>query len=84
MQQILAVSDEPSFLHTLTHRFAPYDIEVVAAQSGEQALQVLCHDSPDLVVLSEHVPDLPADEVCRLIRSEGYRDLPVILLHSQP
>ena len=80
MQQILVVSDETFFIHSLNHRLAPYDIEVLAAQSGEQALQVILDNSPELVVLSEHLPNLNAHEVCRFIRSEGYTDLPVILL----
>jgi DNA-binding response OmpR family regulator len=80
MQQILVVSDETFFIHSLNHRLAPYDIEVLAAQSGEQALQVILDNSPELVVLSEHLPNLNAHEVCRFIRAEGYTDLPVILL----
>jgi two-component system, OmpR family, response regulator MprA len=80
MRQILVASNETSFLHGLNHRLAPYDIEVLAAQSGEQALRVLLDNSPELVVLSEHLPDLHAHEVCRLIRAEGYTDLPVVLL----
>lgn len=82
MRQILVVSGETSFIHRLTHRLASYAIEVVAAQSGEQALQVLRDTSPELVVLSAHLPDLNATEVCRLIRAEGYTDLPVVLLNE--
>ena len=82
MQQILVGSDETSFIHRLNHRLASYDIEVLAAQSGEQALQVILDNSPDLVVLSRHLPDLNANEVCRLIRAGGYTDLPVILLNE--
>lgn len=82
MQQIVVASGETSLIHTLIHRLAPYDIEVLATQSGEQALQVIVLHAPELVVLSEHLPDLPAHEVCRLIRTEGYTDLPVILLQE--
>lgn len=80
MQQILVVSDETFFIHSLNHRLAAYDIEVLAAQSGEQVLQVMLDNSPELVVLSEHLPNFNAHEVCRFIRTEGYIDLPVILL----
>lgn len=80
MQQILVVSDVPFFIRTLNHGLAPYDIGVLAARSGEQAVQVIRSTSPDMVVLLEHLPDLHGSEVCRLIRAEGYTDLPVILL----
>lgn len=83
MQQILVVSDETDFVHRLNHRLAAYDIEVLAAQGGEQALQALLDNSPELIVLSEHLPTLNAIEVCRLIRAEGYTELPVILLNEQ-
>ncbi len=83
MQQILVVSDEPVFVHRLHHRLAAYDIEVLAAQNGEQALHALLDNSPELIVLSEHLPGLDATEVCRIIRAEGYTDLPVILLNEQ-
>lgn len=82
MQQILVVSDETIFVHRLNHRLAPYDIEVLAAQGGEQALQALLDNSPELIVLSEHLPDLDATAICRLIRAEGYTDMPVILLNE--
>lgn len=82
MQQILVVSDEASFVHRLNHRLAAYDIEVLAAQSSEQALQALLDNSPELIVLSEHLPTLNAIEVCRLIRARGYAHLPVILLNE--
>ena len=80
MQQILVVSDEISFVHRLNHRLASYDIEVLSAQDGEQALQVILDNSPELVVLSEHLPTLNAHEVCQFIRSEGYTGLPLILI----
>ncbi|MGH2495544.1 MAG: response regulator transcription factor [Ktedonobacteraceae bacterium] len=82
MQQILVGSDETSFIHRLNHRLASYDIEVLAAQSGELALQALRDNSPELVVLSRHLLDLNVNEVCRLIRAGGYTDLPVILLNE--
>ncbi|HLL80307.1 MAG TPA: response regulator transcription factor [Ktedonobacteraceae bacterium] len=82
MKQILIASDSPIFIHTLEHRLAPYGIEVLAAHSGEQALQVIRHHSLELVVLSQQLPDLHSNEVCRLIRDEGYTDLPVILLNE--
>ncbi|HLI05351.1 MAG TPA: response regulator transcription factor [Ktedonobacteraceae bacterium] len=81
MQQVLVVSDEDRFVRRLNHRLASYDIEMLAAQSSEQALQALLDNSPELVVLSEHLPGLNAIEICRLIRAEGYTDLPVILLN---
>ncbi len=80
MQQILVVSDETSFVHRLNHRLASYDIEVLSARDGEQALQVILDHSPELVVIAEHLPTLNAREACRYIRSEGYIDLPIILL----
>jgi DNA-binding response OmpR family regulator len=80
MQQILVISDETCFVHKFIQRLAPYDIEVLCAQNGEQALQVILDNSPELIVLPEHLQNLNAHEICRFIRSEGYTDLPVILL----
>jgi DNA-binding response OmpR family regulator len=82
MQQILVVSDETPLIHGLHQRLASYDIEVLATQSGEQALEVIHHNFVELVVLTEHVSDLTANEVCRLIRAEKYTELPVILLNE--
>lgn len=83
MQQILVVSGETSFIHRLTHRMAFFGIEVLAAQSGEQALETIHHHSPELVLLSEPLPDFDVNEVCRLIRAEGYTEMLVILLHRR-
>ena len=83
MQQILVVSDDTSFIHRFTHRLAYYNIEVLAAKCGEQALQIIHHNSPELVLLSAPLPDFDANEVCRFIRAEGFTELPVILLHRR-
>jgi two-component system phosphate regulon response regulator PhoB len=54
------------------------------AADGEQALQALAEDPPDLVLLDWMLPQLSGIEICRQIRrGTATRDLPVIMLTAR-
>jgi adenylate cyclase len=78
---ILAVDDEPVNLRLLAAVLTPGGHRVVHAASGAECLDVLAHDSVDLVLLDVLMPGMDGYEVCRRIRAdERTAYLPVVMV----
>jgi DNA-binding NtrC family response regulator len=71
---VLLVDDEVSFLETLSKRLALRRLEVVTANSAEQALAELGRRSFDVVVLDVRMPGMDGIEATRQIK----RDHPLV------
>ncbi len=83
-KRILVVDDEIYIVHILEFSLTMEGYEVLTASDGEEALQVIEQERPDLVVLDIMMPKLDGYEVChRLREDEDFRALPVILLSAK-
>jgi two-component system phosphate regulon response regulator PhoB len=83
-QLILIVEDEKdlSDLEQFNLRQAGFD--TVAARDGEQALDVMRHRLPDLVLLDLMLPGVPGTEVCRQLKSSPRTNqIPVIMVTAR-
>lgn len=79
--KILAVDDVPDFLYVLRQILEDLGYEVVEAYSGEEALEALERESPDLVLLDVIMPAMDGWETLSLIRGRPrWRKLPVLML----
>jgi len=79
--KILFVEDSDLFLYFKETFFARIGWEILNARDGRTAISRLQQDRPDLVVLSDRLPDMTGIEACRRIRSLGPdRPVPVIVL----
>ncbi len=78
---ILIVDDDPGNLTTLGMLLQPY-FEVLAAPSGERALQIAAGaDKPDLILLDVLMPDMNGYAVLAELRANLLtRDIPVIFV----
>ena len=82
--KILVVDDEIYIVHILDFSLGMEGYEVVTALDGEQALERLQSDKPDLIVLDIMMPKLDGYEVCKAIKSDPEtRQIPVILLSAK-
>ena len=82
--KILVVDDEIYIVHILDFSLGMEGYEVITALDGEQALERLKADKPDLVVLDIMMPKLDGYEVCKAIKSSPEtRHIPVILLSAK-
>ncbi len=83
--RILIADDEPSFRRLLEEKLARWEYDVVVAENGHAALQILQGDDPPrLAMLDWMMPGMDGVEVCRKVRAGG--DEPytyIILLTSQ-
>ncbi len=80
--RILIVDDNINNLVTLRALIEDnLDVEVIEAQSGLTALDLLMRQSVDLLILDVHMPDLDGFELTELIRKrEKTAHIPIILL----
>jgi class 3 adenylate cyclase len=78
---VLVVDDLAANVRLLEAVLSPKGFRVVTASSGEEALDVLGKEHPDLVLLDIVMPGMDGYEVCRRIREDpGTAFLPVIMI----
>jgi two-component system KDP operon response regulator KdpE len=75
---ILVVDDEPQLRRAMRATLTDLGYSVIEAKTGEEALEVLQSDTPDLILLDLNMPGIGGLETCRAIRESS--DLPVIVL----
>jgi two-component system, OmpR family, response regulator len=80
-RRVLIVDDDPHIRQVLTFAFAKSGLETMEAANGEEALALIGHAPPDLVVLDINMPVMDGLEVCRRLRSNS--DLPILFLSSR-
>jgi two-component system alkaline phosphatase synthesis response regulator PhoP len=82
--KILVVDDEIYIVHILDFSLGMEGYEVVTALDGEQALEKLRSEKPDLIVLDIMMPKLDGYEVCKTVKgSPDTAHIPVILLSAK-
>jgi adenylate cyclase len=78
---ILVVDDLPQNARLLDAVLSPRGYRVVAAESGEEALDLLDREPADLVMLDVFMPGLDGYEVCRRIRQQpSTAYLPIVMI----
>jgi CheY-like chemotaxis protein len=83
--RILMVDDSQLVKDIVRLRLEALGYQVSLASSGEEALDVIHQNPPDLVVLDIRMPGIDGYEVCRRLRQDpdpAVRDLPIIALTS--
>ena len=75
---ILVVDDEPQLRRAMRATLADLGYSVIETKAGEEALEVLRRDTPDLILLDLNMPGISGIETCRAIRESS--DVPIIVL----
>ncbi len=77
--KILLVDDEREFVNTLSERIRMRELGADIAFDGEQALELVSNEIPDVMVLDLRMPGIDGMEVLRRVKKE-YPDVQVIIL----
>src|SRR4030042_828674 len=77
--KVLMVDDEEDFVNTLAERMRMRDLSPELALSGEQALERVEDDIPDVMVLDLKMPGIDGMEVLRRVR-KAYPQVQVVIL----
>jgi len=75
---ILVVDDEPQIRRVLRSTLSTHGYEIAEATTGEEALEWVRKEPPDLVLLDMNMPGMGGVEACREIRRAS--DAPIIML----
>ncbi len=82
LPKILIVDDSQSNLFSLESLITEdIDTEIIKAESGQMALQILQQQQVDLVILDVQMPEMDGFETAQLIRSqENTQHLPILFI----
>jgi signal transduction histidine kinase len=79
--RVLIVDDEPRNIRTLEGMLYAETYELIGALTGEEALNAIRQEPPDLVLLDVMLPRMDGFEVCQQIKSNpNYRMIPVVMV----
>ncbi|HVN03200.1 MAG TPA: response regulator transcription factor [Bryobacteraceae bacterium] len=79
--RVLIVDDEPQTRRALRIALVAHAFEVADARSGEEALERLRTEVPDVILLDLNMPGMGGLQACREIRT--YAEVPVIVVSGR-
>lgn len=83
-KKILIVDDEPNILLSLEFLMRREGHAVITASDGQQALDQLSEDRPDLMILDVMMPRKNGFEVCGEVRADpAFADMPILMLSAK-
>ena len=83
-QRILVVDDDRQITRLLSSYLEKAGMTVLTAYDGENALRIIRHERPDLVVLDLMLPGLDGFEITRTLRAdERLAAIPILMLTAR-
>lgn len=81
--KVLVVDDEPEILELLQYNFNKKGLEVAIARNGQEGLEMIEQDPPQIIVLDIMMPVMNGIEMCRQLRQhEQFRNIPILFLSA--
>jgi DNA-binding response OmpR family regulator len=80
-QMILVVEDEPSIREVISLYLKRAGFHVIEAGDGQEAMEILKDDQPDLVILDLMLPRMDGFEITKKLRLKG--NTPIIMLTAR-
>jgi DNA-binding NtrC family response regulator len=77
--KVLLVDDEEEFVNSISERLEIRDVKADVAFNGEQALQKVAEDEPNVIVLDLRMPGIDGIEVLRRLK-KAHPKIQVIIL----
>ena len=79
--KILVVDDEPAIREIAGELLTNAGFEVLTAQDGEQAINLIKEKRPDLIVLDIKMPGMSGFQVVREIKKDPrLKDIPILIM----
>ena len=83
-QKILVVDDDAFIRRPLEFILRQEGFEPVTASNGNECMEKVASERPDLIILDVMMPGRDGFELCKTIKREScYADIPVILLSAR-
>jgi CheY-like chemotaxis protein len=82
---VLIVDDEPGLLRLFAGLVERLDCHAISASGGGEAIELLEHETPDLLILDLAMPEISGYEVLRYVRNIPRLDvMKVMILTARP
>ena len=82
MYKVMLIDDEENLHIAIKELLATNGYEYCRAVNGEEGLEVLTEEKPDLLLLDVMLPGINGFDLCRKIRDEGRR-IPIIFISAK-
>ncbi len=84
MRKIIIIEDEPDIAKFVLARLQKAGFLGEICECGKKGLEKIKENKPDLVILDLGLPDMPGEEVCRILRKDiEFENLPIIMLTAK-
>ncbi|MBQ9279773.1 MAG: response regulator transcription factor [Clostridia bacterium] len=80
-KKILIVDDEKAIVDILNHNLKREGYETVQAYDGEEAVNLVKSENPDLVLLDVMLPKMDGFSVCKMVRQSS--NIPIIMVTAK-
>ena len=82
-KRILVVEDQPDNRRIIRDMLAPTDYEIMEAESGEEALEAIAKQQPDLILMDIQLPIMDGYTATRQIKADpALGSIPIIAVTS--
>ena len=82
-KRILVVEDQPDNRQIIRDMLAPTDYEITEVEDGEQALQAVAKQQPDLILMDIQLPMIDGYTATRKIKANpAWQSIPIIAVTS--
>jgi two-component system alkaline phosphatase synthesis response regulator PhoP len=84
MPKILIIDDEPTMRELLMETLEKLEdkgVEILVAEDGEEGLEIVRTEKPDLIILDVTMPGINGFEVCDIVKNKlGMKEVSVLML----
>ena len=82
--KVLLIEDDKDLQEIVSYNFSKEGFVINSCLDGEDAMEMVKHENPDLIILDWMLPNVSGVEILRQIRSiKKYRKIPVIMLTAK-
>jgi len=82
--KVLIVDDDPDIVTALKFSLEHAGIDTVEAYDGEQALDAVRREAPDVILLDGMLPEINGFKIARLLKfDDGFTGIPIIMLTAR-
>ncbi|MEI6049567.1 MAG: response regulator transcription factor [Bacteroidota bacterium] len=83
-EQILIIEDDKHISKLVKYNLEKAGYDCIVADDGEEALDVLAKERPDLIILDIMLPKMDGFELCRAIKQDvKLKNIPIIMLTAK-
>ena len=83
-KRICIIEDEVDIIHLLKYNLEKEGYEVVSFQSGENAIEFIHMNKPNIILLDIMIPGIDGFEICRELKStKETREIPIIMISAK-